>query len=100
MSLFPSVLGFVIEQEGGVAEKRLVIHDLRFTALQFQDAEYRVPKPSSQYLHCRLWDGHIRLHPQLTLLLLPNSVTAPGTQRALCIQAGYSKGKGERTKLA
>lgn len=95
-----NLFGSVIEQEGGVAKKRLVIHELRFTALQFQDAKYRVPEPSPQYLHCGLWDGHFRLHPQPTLLLLPDSVTAPGTQRALCIQAGYSEGKGQRIKLA
>ncbi|XP_067297254.1 RING finger protein 24 isoform X2 [Pseudorasbora parva] len=34
------------------------------------------------------------------LSLLVTEVTAPGTQRALCIQAGYSKGKSQRIKLA
>jgi len=61
-----------------------VIHDLRFTALHFQDAEYRVSEPSPQYLHCCLWDSHFRLHPQSTLLLLPDSVRPPCDSR-MCL---------------
>lgn len=49
-------------------------HELRFPALQFQDAEHRVPEPASQHIYRGFWHGHLRLHPQFTVLLLLDQV--------------------------
>ncbi|KAJ8001198.1 hypothetical protein DPEC_G00188810, partial [Dallia pectoralis] len=53
------------------------IHELRLPALQFQDAEHRVPEPSPQYLHCGIWDGHLCIYPQPSLLLLLDKIPQP-----------------------
>lgn len=49
-------------------------HELRLPALQFQDAEHRVPEPASQHIHRGFWHSHLRLHPQSALLLLLDQV--------------------------
>lgn len=67
------------------------IHELRFPALQFQDAKYRVPEPSPQHLHCGVWDRHLCLHPQPPLLLLLNTVGSmhPSGLKLFCIVMKY-----------
>jgi len=64
------------------------IHEHRFQAPHFQDAKHRVPEPSSQYLHCCVWDGHLRLHPQPALLLLPDKVSSRNTRHAHRLDPG------------
>lgn len=49
-------------------------HELRLPALQFQDAEHRVPEPASQHIHRGFRHSHLRLHPQFALLLLLDQV--------------------------
>lgn len=49
-------------------------HELGLPALQFQDAEHRVPEPASQHIHRGFWHSHLRLHPQFALLLLLDQV--------------------------
>lgn len=59
---------------GCVAAPVRPTHELGLPALQFQDAEHRVPEPSSQHIHRGFWHGHLRLHPQFALLLLLDQV--------------------------
>lgn len=68
-------------------------HELGLPALQFQDAEHRVPEPASQHIHRGFWHGHLRLHPQFALLLLLDQVrerspaafkSCPGSECACC----------------
>lgn len=68
-------------------------HELGLPALQFQDAEHRVPEPASQHIHRGFWHGHLRLHPQFALLLLLDQVRAslpaafnscPGSDQGCC----------------
>ncbi|XP_075564799.1 RING finger protein 24 isoform X1 [Pelecanus crispus] len=80
---------------GCVAAPVRPTHELGLPALQFQDAEHRVPEPASQHIHCGFRHGHLRLHPQFALLLLLDQAQTPSTQRALCLQTGYTQGKGE-----
>lgn len=61
------------------------IHELRFPTLQFQDAKYRVPEPSLEHLHCGVWDSHLCLYPQPSLLLLFNKVGAMCHLGLVCI---------------
>ncbi|KAM6266855.1 RING finger protein 24 isoform 2-T6 [Spheniscus humboldti] len=70
-------------------------HELGLPALQFQDAEHRVPEPASQHIHRGFRHGHLRLHPQFALLLLLDQAQTSSTQRALRLQTGYTQGKGE-----
>ncbi|KAM9580583.1 RING finger protein 24 isoform 1-T1 [Guaruba guarouba] len=73
----------------------LPTHELGLPALQFQDAEHRVPEPASQHIHRGFRHGHLRLHPQFALLLLFDQAQASSTQRALRLQTGYTQGEGE-----
>lgn len=49
-------------------------HELGLPALQFQDAEHRIPEPASEHIHCGFRHSHLRLYPQFALLLLLDQV--------------------------